>query len=145
VFTERLELRLLLASLELDLTFGRGGYAPLPESGELHALQQLPDGKIIAAGDMSSGPVVARFNADGSRDTTFDGDGVLVIESPGSVDDAAFGFDGKRRRDRRRRLRRARHRARPRRQRQRRHHGQPVAQPPLRQRRRRHPQRRCRR
>ena len=37
-----------------------------------------PDGKIIVGGDYSNLFMVARYNVDGSLDTTFDGDGIVT-------------------------------------------------------------------
>src|SRR5687768_43217 len=96
LITESLERRRLLASPEVDLTFGEGGLATIDESGELHVVRQLPDGRIVAAGGThSDGALVARFNADGSPDTTFDGDGTLQVPAASSMRDGAVGPDGK--------------------------------------------------
>lgn len=76
----------------LDTTFNSTGYVTYNVSGESEeyagdiALQ--PDGKIVVVGDSRpsfSAPgkiLVMRFNADGTLDTTFDGDGVLLITTP---------------------------------------------------------------
>jgi uncharacterized delta-60 repeat protein len=94
--TEPLERRRLLASPEADLTFGEGGLGKIDESGEFHVVRQLPDGRILAAGGThSDGAIVARFNADGSPDTTFDGDGTLKVPAASSMSDGAVGADGK--------------------------------------------------
>ncbi|MBV9960201.1 MAG: VCBS repeat-containing protein [Acidobacteria bacterium] len=86
----------------LDTSFGVGGkvitslaYPGAPQD-ELHALVLQPDGKIVAVGScrtfsstnsalLASG--VARYNPNGTLDTTFDGDGILFIEA--SVENAA--------------------------------------------------------
>ena len=54
------------------------------DNGVAGALQA--DGKILAAGNFGSGDgwAVARFNQDGSPDTSFSGDGMLTISSPGA-------------------------------------------------------------
>src|SRR5688572_6657604 len=84
VFAEHLERRLLLALPELDFSFGAGGISSLPFSGDTRAVRQLPDGKIIAVGSDNAGNVlVARYDADGTLDTTFDGDGVLRRSASG--------------------------------------------------------------
>ncbi|MEA2707960.1 MAG: hypothetical protein QOF78_561, partial [Phycisphaerales bacterium] len=101
---ERLEPRRLLASPELDLTFGEGGF-----TGEVPGffidfffVKELANGKILAAGssgNFGNAPVVARFNADGTPDTTFDSDGLLFIPqgdvSSGRVEDVVMAPDGK--------------------------------------------------
>ncbi len=109
---EKLEVRRLLAGLEPDLVFGEGGLATTgPFSGHFFATRTLADGKILAVGNGSgpSGPgvttflgsddpLVARFNADGSPDTSFDEDGMLFLPQNDGVlgtTDAAFGPDGK--------------------------------------------------
>ncbi|HEX8521346.1 MAG TPA: hypothetical protein VF669_03755 [Tepidisphaeraceae bacterium] len=94
---ERLEARRLLAIAGLDLPFGHAGLASLPESydAELAVARTLPDGKILAAGlgtDPSThylvggAPLVARFNSNGTLDTSFDGDGVLLLAKSGEAD-----------------------------------------------------------
>jgi uncharacterized delta-60 repeat protein len=72
-----------------DTGFGSGGKVTTnlpnsrPDYGRALALQ--PDGKILVAG-YSNRPttgddfVVARYNANGSLDTTFDGDGILTTD-----------------------------------------------------------------
>jgi len=57
----------------LDTNFGQNGFAtpPFPISGHLVGAALQPDGKIIAAGDASSGFALLRFNPDGSFDSTF--------------------------------------------------------------------------
>jgi uncharacterized delta-60 repeat protein len=89
----RLEHRVLLTSdLALDPTFGSGGVATLGIPGSdfqgFWADTITSDGKLVAVGDVAVGRsagslldnsgsalVVARFNADGSLDTTFGGTG----------------------------------------------------------------------
>ncbi|HYC48023.1 MAG TPA: hypothetical protein VED01_21325 [Burkholderiales bacterium] len=52
----------------------------------------LPDGRILVAGYSYSGSnndfALVRYNADGSRDTTFDGDGIVTTPIGTSTDDA---------------------------------------------------------
>ena len=81
----------------LDTTFGGGdGFVEFYSYGV--AIQ--PDGKIVVAGRLyDDGPrfSVARLNPDGSSDTSFDGDGV-VITPIGTYDYAnsvAIQADGK--------------------------------------------------
>jgi uncharacterized delta-60 repeat protein len=71
-----------------DTTFGRGGFvrtdlAGAGRSDVARAAALQSDGKIIVAGSSGRELAVARYNADGSLDTTFDGDGVATT---------AFGF-----------------------------------------------------
>jgi uncharacterized delta-60 repeat protein len=105
---------------ELDPTFGDGGRARvtvLDEFGyplypEFYALAEQDDGKLLLAGwEYISNPqgyastdvVVVRLNADGSVDTSFDGDGWISIDVVpnefGGSEDAAFAIavqpDGK--------------------------------------------------
>lgn len=56
-----------------------------------------PDGKIVVAGSSWSQLVVVRYNADGSLDTSFDVDGMVVtpISSYGDVASLALQADGK--------------------------------------------------
>ena len=86
---EALEGRALLAAGDLDVTFGQGGVV-LTEFGagitNLASLALQPDGKIVAEGYVSgpgeilSDVAVARYNPDGSLDTTFDGDGIVRLD-----------------------------------------------------------------
>jgi uncharacterized delta-60 repeat protein len=76
----------------LDTTFNSTGYLTYNVSGESEeygldiALQ--PDGKMVVVGHSTtsfgapSSILAMRFNANGTLDTTFDGDGVLVITTP---------------------------------------------------------------
>ncbi|HEX8521348.1 MAG TPA: hypothetical protein VF669_03765 [Tepidisphaeraceae bacterium] len=106
---EHLEKRFLRASPELDLTFGEGGVAPIPNSyGDgFYVLRTLSSGKIVGVGSATYGepvlgqddPLVARFNPDGTPDKTFDKDGILFLAEPdgvfGSSRGAAVAADGK--------------------------------------------------
>ena len=79
---EQLEDRRLLAAGDLDPTFGSGGFATAPGLLALNMALQ-PDGKIVVAGITSQVPLVtdlalARYNADGSPDSSFSGDGIVV-------------------------------------------------------------------
>jgi uncharacterized delta-60 repeat protein len=70
----------------LDPSFGSGGRVITPISSVtdwLRALAVQPDGKLVAAGysyqSLSRGHIVlARYNPDGSLDSSFDGDGIVV-------------------------------------------------------------------
>jgi Domain of unknown function (DUF5122) beta-propeller len=66
---------------DLDPTFGNGGIVTTPFGSfqDAKAVVIQPDGKIVAArgqdGNASSDFCLARYNADGSLDSSFDGDG----------------------------------------------------------------------
>ncbi len=80
---------------DFDPTFGTNG-GVVDSVGSAAATAQAlvlqPDGKLVAAGDASNGTnqdfVVVRYNADGSRDTTFAG-GNPVLTPIGPDDDVA--------------------------------------------------------
>jgi uncharacterized delta-60 repeat protein len=93
--TERLEGRTLFAAGELDFTFGGGdGIVSHPDAGRhmgATAAVTLPDGKVVVAGGTSTARtqadfLLARYNADGTLDTTFGHAGRTVT-------DFAFGND----------------------------------------------------
>jgi uncharacterized delta-60 repeat protein len=106
---ESLEPRRLLSSPEFDIAFGEGGIAPVAGVwGEAFLVNQIAGGKIVMAGAGSSvngvvktfddDPFIARFNMDGTPDTSFDGDGVLTLpQNDGGVTgaDATLAPDGK--------------------------------------------------
>src|SRR3954452_968296 len=46
-----------------------------------NAVALQPDGKIVVAGYFQQGYGLARYNADGSLDTSFSGDGVQITDS----------------------------------------------------------------
>ncbi len=76
----------LAAAADLDPAFGVGGTTATPfgpNSEKALAVAIQPDGKIVAAGETFNGfdydIAVARFNADGILDTSFSGDGKVVI------------------------------------------------------------------
>ncbi|MET7390600.1 Ig-like domain repeat protein [Streptomyces sp. NPDC005529] len=96
------------AAGDLDQTFGDHGKVTVDLGGvsdfdTATAMVLQPDGKIVTAGYAginSSDTVVARFNPDGSPDTTFSGDGRAVVDLSGSgSDDVAYAValqpDGK--------------------------------------------------
>src|SRR5688572_6451412 len=94
---------------DLDPTFDGDGKVTTHFifTDEAHAVAIQGDGKIVAAGvaicDPCAGPVkphdfaLARYNADGSLDATFDGDG--KVRTDFDLDDEAFAVaiqtDGK--------------------------------------------------
>src|SRR5438045_6130575 len=103
---EALESRRLFSAGELDTAFAGGtvnrGFIPGDELAFSIALQS--DGKVLIAGRADSGGAsgndfaLARFNADGSVDTTF-GSGGMVVTNMGSASDSinaiAIQSDGK--------------------------------------------------
>src|SRR5215204_894512 len=91
----------------LDTTFNSTGIKTVNINGESYdyagdlALQA--DGKIVVVGDTTSGfgmtgnMLVLRFNTDGTLDSTFDGDGILLITTPsgGAAGQIIILADGK--------------------------------------------------
>ena len=93
----------------LDTTFGRGGFArhnlAVGLNGELaRGIVVQPSGKIVVSATVEhvapgADPrdcdvALVRFNADGTRDTTFGTDGVVTIDlSPGEADGADYVAD----------------------------------------------------
>jgi len=77
----------------LDATFGPGGIVTTPLSGTEVAvgIARLPDGKLLVAGSMFAGTTtnfgVVRYNANGSVDTTFGSNGIVItsVVSSGST------------------------------------------------------------
>ncbi|HVE58281.1 MAG TPA: delta-60 repeat domain-containing protein, partial [Pyrinomonadaceae bacterium] len=73
---------------DLDTTFSFDGIVrePISKSGndEIKAIAVQPDGKIVAVGLATYGAptacIIARYNTDGSFDSSFDGDGKTVNE-----------------------------------------------------------------
>ena len=90
----------------VDSTFGTGGIVTTPIgsiTSEANALAIQPDNKIVAAGyaavpstfDFRNVVALARYNPDGSLDSTFDGDGIVTSSNIGSSFDsgsAAYGL-----------------------------------------------------
>ncbi len=71
----------------LDTSFDTDGIVTTNIAGTdiAHDVIIQPDGKIIAAGEGASDFALARYNADGSLDSTFDSDGKVVVDM-GSFD-----------------------------------------------------------
>ena len=86
----------------LDATFGNGGIVvnDFGQGLESYALEVIiqPDGKIIIAGESSYEFLVARYNSNGTLDTTFGGDGFALVNFSSNWDhgrDAVLQADGK--------------------------------------------------
>jgi len=95
VWMETLERRVLLSGGELNMNFGAGGVAQAFTAASWSSLSTLAvqqDGKIVAAGvvdptdDSNDEIAIARFNADGSLDTSFGNNG--IVETPVGSDNA---------------------------------------------------------
>jgi uncharacterized delta-60 repeat protein len=79
--SEALEARQFLSASSLDTSFGGGTGRITPTYGTVatfNSVESLPDGKVLAAGTVLNGShkhdfVVARFNSNGSVDTSFGG------------------------------------------------------------------------
>lgn len=95
----------LAAPGDPDPTFGTGGQVAVPPGttgGTASALAIQPDGKLVVAGQAQGGSPylqfgVMRFNADGTPDTSFDGDGSAQtpVGSGGHANDVLVQPDGK--------------------------------------------------
>lgn len=85
------------AATKLDAAFGLNGRVAveLGEKSRGHAVLVQPDGKIVVAGSSTKGNAfnfsLLRFNANGSLDTAFNGDG-SVITSLSAGDDEALAL-----------------------------------------------------
>ena len=90
---------------DLDPTFGGTGFAreagSLGSGDEIRAIAVQSDGKIVSVGTVNNGDVVscaiARYNADGSVDTSFDSDGKTIVQMGVEFicNDVAIQNDGK--------------------------------------------------
>jgi uncharacterized delta-60 repeat protein len=88
----------------LDTSFGTGGKLTTdfgPDFDRASAIAVLPDGKIVASGAYRAGDTVAgtahddfaiaRYDSDGSLDTSFDTDGKVTTDfGPGQTHDVAY-------------------------------------------------------
>jgi uncharacterized delta-60 repeat protein len=91
-----------LADGVLDPSFGSGGRVVTPISSandHLFDLAVQPDGKLVAAGwsFQGGGPhiVLARYDRNGSLNTSFDGDGIVVAPFRGAAAQLLVQRDGK--------------------------------------------------
>ena len=84
-----------------DNTFDGDGLAQVPSLAQSNALAIQTDGKTVVGGGSNVGAAgdfaLARFNTNGSLDTTFDGDGIAVLVLPDnqSISDIVIQPDGK--------------------------------------------------
>ncbi len=88
----------LAADGELDSTFGMGGIVITDFSGgDDHAfnLALQSDGKIVAAGGTTTGFALARYNSDGSLDTSFGSGGKVTTVFSSGATAVALQSDGK--------------------------------------------------
>jgi uncharacterized delta-60 repeat protein len=102
LFVERLEDRTVLSAGDLDLTFGTGGtvstdllVSQADSANQLVVVQA--DGKAVAVGDSGRDFALARYNPDGSLDTSFGSSGQVTTDF-GTTDLAsgvALQADGK--------------------------------------------------
>jgi uncharacterized delta-60 repeat protein len=97
------------ANGSIDTTFDGDGvvhtqfHTGSPNVQEAHDVIVQPNGKILAVGvagigedeGAPAGLAIARYNSNGSLDTSYSGDGRLVTGIIASGDAAAFGYDGK--------------------------------------------------
>lgn len=85
----------------LDTTFDGDGKVTTPPASFFEEVKIQTDGKIVAVGfdnSFNEFPAIVRYNTDGSLDTTFDGDGIVITGvggAGGSFHSVAFQTDGK--------------------------------------------------
>jgi uncharacterized delta-60 repeat protein len=84
----------------LDSSFGAAGEVTLPGfGGDRSAMALQADGKIVMVGGTFTDFVLARFNADGSLDSSFDADGRVTTDIQNGVQEEALAVaiqpDGK--------------------------------------------------
>ena len=90
----------------LDTSFDSDGIAVTPVGPATDVAFSVviqPDGKILVSGRSDSSPTfvtsfaMVRYNANGSLDDTFDGDGIVIVPGPGNAitDSLALQPDGK--------------------------------------------------
>ncbi|HYE14111.1 MAG TPA: carboxypeptidase regulatory-like domain-containing protein, partial [Pyrinomonadaceae bacterium] len=73
----------------LDLSFGSNGLVNTDFSSSEDAANAVAiqaDGKIVLAGSAGNDFALARYNADGTPDTSFDGDGLLTLDFDSGAD-----------------------------------------------------------
>ena len=95
----------LMADGSLDASFGSGGQVltdvspPSPVSELVYDMALQSDGRIVLAGQADGGSgataTLARYNTDGSLDTTFGAGGVVFNDVPGRANAVAVQPDGR--------------------------------------------------
>ena len=77
---------------DLDTTFSGDGkiVETAQASSFANAVAIQADGKIVVAGSLGGDLHVARYNTNGTLDTTFSGDGIVVTDFGGSGTDSAL-------------------------------------------------------
>lgn len=79
-------------SVGLDPTFGTAGKATATAfGGDNSAMALQPDGKIVIVGGTFTDFILARFNADGTLDQSFDGDGKVTTDMVSGRQEEALG------------------------------------------------------
>jgi uncharacterized delta-60 repeat protein len=76
------------ANGSIDTSFGTNGFnTTTPSAGgdDIYSIAFQPDGKIVAGGDSSQRFALARYNANGSLDTTFGTNGFNTTATPGTM------------------------------------------------------------
>ena len=72
----------------LDPGFGREGIvefrAPHRQPAAISGIEVLPDGKILAGGDLGGSLLLARLLPDGRPDRGFGGDGIVLVDADGA-------------------------------------------------------------
>lgn len=87
---ESLEDRCVPTAGALDATFGNGGVVTAPTiQGNNVDVAVRADGKIVASGTTSHDFAVARYNSDGSPDSSFGGSGIVTTDF--GSQDTSFG------------------------------------------------------
>ena len=96
---QQLEQRVLLSGLVLNNSFGTNGILQPNEGGAVVSAMMLSNGKILTAGS----DFLERYNANGSRDTSFGTNGVVhfTITQNFQLAAAALAPGGQRGRERR--------------------------------------------
>src|SRR5688500_8370509 len=79
---------------KLDSSFGINGIAT-NDSVLYFSTALQGDGKIVAAGSADNNFAVARFNVDGTLDSSFSGDGLQITDFGGFASSVAIQSDGK--------------------------------------------------
>ena len=91
----------LAAAGDFDSSFGVGGMVTTEIGSYARAAWAVviqPDGKIVVGGSAEYHFALARYSVDGSLDTSFDGDGMLITQAGGlfeAVYDLAIQPDGR--------------------------------------------------